>query len=115
MPPLEIEQWYHFAATRDEKGVTKVYKDAEVLASSQSDDFDVPVNDETLKIGGSTFWGNSNMFIGTLDELAIYNGRALSPEEIKSVMEDGINAAAVDRSGKLANAWGKIKASDQTD
>jgi len=112
-PLLEIEKWYHFAVARDEKGVTTVYKDGEVLASSQSDDFDVPANDENLRIGGSTLWGNSNMFIGTLDEFVIYNGRALNSDEIKLIMEDGINAAAVDSSGKLAASWGKIKVSEK--
>jgi len=107
-PLLEPEVWYHFAVTRDGKGITNVYKDGEVLISSPSDDFDVPINEDTMKVGGSTFWGESNMFIGILDELAVYNGRALSSDEIGSAME-GINATAVDRSGKLAATWGKIK------
>jgi len=107
-PALVPEEWYHFAVTRDEDDTSTMYMNGEVRATSQSDNFSVAISEETMKIGGSTLWAESNMFIGMLDELAVYNERALTPDEIISAME-GINVSAVDSSGKLATAWGKIK------
>ena len=46
-------------------------------------------------------------FIGAIDDVAIYK-KALTEEEIQRDME-GIKAAAVFPSGKLATSWGKIK------
>jgi hypothetical protein len=107
-PPQEIGKWYHFAVTRDGKGTLTIYIDGEAKVTSQSADFSVVVNEDTMKIGGSTFWGDSNMVIGALDEIAVYNGRALNSDEIGSAMK-GIDVLAVDRYGKLASTWGRIK------
>ena len=106
-PPLEENKWYHAAVTRDNKGETKIYLDGKMMISSQLDAFVLPKSDSTLTVGGSALWVPSNMFIGTLDELLIYNGKALSENEIQNVM-NGLGAS-VNASGKITTTWGYIK------
>jgi hypothetical protein len=105
--PLDENKWYHAAITRDSKGETKIYLDGKMMISSQLDAFILPTSDNTLTVGGSAKWVPSNMFIGTLDELLIYNGKALSENEIQNVM-NGLGAS-VNSSGKVATTWGYIK------
>jgi hypothetical protein len=47
------------------------------------------------------------MFTGVLDELAIFNGRALSQGEIQHFMESG--NFSVEPGDKLAVTWGSVK------
>ena len=106
-PALKENEWYHAAVTRDDKGETKIYLDGKMLISSQLDAYVLPESDNTLTVGGSAAWVPSNMFIGTLDELFIYNGRALNEHEIQNVM-NGLGAS-VNSSGKITTTWGYIK------
>ncbi|MBC8230871.1 LamG domain-containing protein [bacterium] len=106
-PALQEEKWYHAAVTRDSSGESKIYLDGKMMISSQLDAFVLPESDNTLTVGGSAKWVPSNMFIGALDELLIYNGKALSEHEIQNVM-DGLGAS-VNSSGKAAITWGEIK------
>ena len=106
-PGFKVKQWYHVAVTRDRKGETKIYLDGTERALSQSDDYVFPVNDNALIVWGSNVWGTNNMFIGVLDELAMFNDRALSEGEIQHFMEGmGSNVSWF---GKLAVSWGRVK------
>jgi len=106
-PGFKVNRWYHVAVTRDNKGETKIYLDGEESASSKSDDYVFPTNDNALIVWGSNLWGWNNMFTGALDELAIFKDRALSSKEIQHFM-DGMGTD-VSLSGKLATTWGSLK------
>ncbi len=106
-PGFKVDQWYHVAVTRDAKGETKIYLDGKESISVQSDDYIFPPNDNALIVWGSNVWGTNNMFIGVLDELAIFNDRALSASEIQHFME-GLGAD-VSPAGKIATVWGSLK------
>lgn len=106
-PGFEVDQWYHVAVTRDAKGETKIYLDGKESISAQSDDYIFPPNDNALIVWGSNGFGWNNMFIGVLDELAIFKDRALSASEIQNFMA-GIGAG-VSPAGKIATAWGSLK------
>jgi len=106
-PGFKVKQWYHVAVTRDSKGETKIYLDGTEMAVSKSEDYVFPVNDNALIVWGSNVWGTNNMFIGVLDELAMFNDRALSAGEIHHFMEN--KGTGVSLRGKLATAWGSLK------
>ena len=48
-------------------------------------------------------------FEGIIDDVAIYN-RALTENEIRTDMEEGVSPLAVQSTEKLATTWGNIKA-----
>jgi len=106
-PGFETDQWYHVAVTRDEKGKTKIYLNGKEGVSSETDAYIFPKNDNALIVWGSTVFGWNNMFIGTMDELAIFNARALSDGEIQHFMEG--MGSDVSLLGKLAVSWGSVK------
>ena len=60
-------------------------------------------NDNGLKFNREWY----NMFIGTLDELAIFNDRALSDKEIENFMTGF--GANVSPASKLPTTWGALK------
>jgi hypothetical protein len=109
-PGFKTNQWYHVAVTRDKKGETKIYLDGEDKISSPSDAYILPINDNALIVWGSTVFGWNNMFIGVLDELAIFNNRALSASEIRNFMEN--RGSSVSPVGKLSTVWGRAKKVD---
>lgn len=102
---LSADKWYHVAGTFDGKRVTTWLNgtddghfDAEgKIASSQN-----PVN-----FGKRVEDDNTYFFIGTLDEVAVFNV-ALTEDDVKEVMK-GLSSSAVLASGKLSTSWGKIK------
>ena len=106
-PGFKVNQWYHVAVTRDNKGETKIYLDGNEGVSSESDAYIFPVNTNALIVWGSSVFGENNMFIGIMDELAIFKDRALAANEIQSFMKVG--ETDVSPAGKLATIWGSIK------
>ncbi|GIX07053.1 MAG: hypothetical protein KatS3mg115_1456 [Candidatus Poribacteria bacterium] len=53
----------------------------------------------------------TNFWNGLIDEVALFN-RALSPEEIQALMNEGLEGAlSVDPAGKLSLFWGGLKRS----
>ncbi len=101
--------WYHLAFTIA-KSIAKLYINgtqfgadktlANLVLSDTSRDLFVGCADRNWFFGG------------LIDEFAIFNV-ALSTQDIKNVMDNGlreaINPSAVDYSGKLASKWGNIK------
>ncbi len=106
-PGFKAKQWYHVAVTRDGNGETKIYLDGEEMVSSKAGDYVLPVNTNALIVWGSSVWGTNNMFIGILDELAIFKDRALSANDIQNFMAGG--GTDVSPAGKLATIWGSVK------
>jgi len=102
------EQWYHVAGTYDQKAVRAYVNgqlEAEVAATGN------PVtNDEPLTIGACSTekWPAK----GVIDDVGLFNV-ALSEDDIKSIMENGMEKAAgltaVSPSGKLTTTWASIK------
>ena len=75
--------WKHVVAVRN-CGLLSLYIDGELVAVSESfdpDQYDID-NEETLKIG----FGSVDYFSGLLDDVRIC-GRALKPEEIKTLLK----------------------------
>jgi hypothetical protein len=105
--PLTPEKWYHIAYTYDGK-MARSYVEGSV-------DFEraisgtVVIDITTLAIGAG-YWQNNEYFVGTLDEVRIYD-RALSEAEVKQNYKVTSNSLAVSIAGKLSETWGKIKAS----
>ncbi|MFC1714956.1 LamG domain-containing protein [Candidatus Poribacteria bacterium] len=103
------EQWHHMAGTYDKKSL-KIYRDGEVegelAVSSDPDTVDTP-----LAIGAQHdgFWP----IIGIIDDVALFDV-GLTEKEVRDIMEKGVAEATgvlpVSNAGKLATAWGKIKA-----
>lgn len=102
--PIDSE-WHHFATTYDGEEL-KYYLDGEEVAVYAKTG-DLTSNEEDLTIGcrsnDGTNWG------GILDELALFS-RALTEEEVKSIMDNGLEGfLVVEPSGKLATTWGEIR------
>jgi len=98
----------HVAATYDGAEM-RIYVDGELDAKQdrgpQNTDSATPV------LIGARFTGGapSDFFAGTLDEVALFNV-ALSEEDIKSVMKNGLSPeSAVSPSGKLTTTWGLLR------
>ncbi|MBD3183512.1 hypothetical protein GF312_14550 [Candidatus Poribacteria bacterium] len=106
-PDFVADEWYHCAVTRDESGVTKICLNGKPEVVVNNPSYILPVNENSLILWGSNLWGTNNMFTGVLDEMVIFNGRALSQGEIQHFMESG--SFAVEADDKLVITWGYIK------
>lgn len=100
------DEWHHLAGTYDMKSV-KSYIDGVAEA-------DAPFSDEPDFSPGPLSIGDCSGFPypvkGLMDDVGLFNV-ALTEDEIKSIMNNGLRetATAVSVSGKLAAAWGGIK------
>jgi hypothetical protein len=99
-----LDEWFHFVGVFD-NGNVHTYINGEV-GSSVVEPSDT-VDDGDLPVYIGCVVPDSMLFVGELDELAIYN-RALTEEEIRADMNDGISAA-VEAGGKLAVTWAGVK------
>ena len=108
--PILWGNWHHLAGTFNDKDKNiTIYVDGEEklttkLASS------ITYNQSVLRISNTIYAGGA--VNGLIDEVAIFN-RALTADEVKTLMEKGLNkailGAAVDPSGKLSTTWARIK------
>lgn len=101
---IDDGQWHHIAGTR-EGGTIKLYVDGVEEASMDGADVDVGTNDAALH-----FMSHYDRYMGgVLDEVAIFR-RALSADEIRDLMENGITGVlTVSSLDKLPTAWARIK------
>ncbi|MBD3183464.1 hypothetical protein GF312_14290 [Candidatus Poribacteria bacterium] len=106
-PAFETDRWFHIAITRDEAGEASLYIDGVKKSSSKDPAFALPANDNALMLWGSTAFGQNDMFIGIMDELAIFKNRALSEAEVRNFKET--QSTPVQPSGKLSTTWSSIK------
>ncbi len=99
-------EWHHVATTYDGK-VMYLYIDGD-LDGETATDAEPVLHTDPLVIGGDDR-GAGVQVKGIVDEVALFS-KALSEEDVKSIMEDGLKAAtAVSPAGKLTIAWGSIK------
>ena len=98
--PVADAQWHHVAGTYDKKSL-RVYIDG--VLEDEKPFTDTPdVNTRPLEFGSG---GGEPMMGGAIDEVFISNA-ALTGDDIRELM-GGI--AAVEPTGKLTAAWGKVK------
>jgi len=104
--PISLgKEWVFLTTTHDGKNTVTFYIDGS-FDSEKVQPVGKP-NNFPLLVGQD---GVGNFGAGTIDEVAIFN-RALTEEEIKRLMEEGVKAfAAVAFSGKLTTTWASIKA-----
>jgi len=108
---LEVDRWYHFAATWDSAtGEASFYQDG-TLVQSKNGAGTITVNTVSLLIGQRT-GGCTGNFSGTIDEVAVFNA-SLTEDDVADIMTEGLSEAlgmaAVSPSGKLATTWASIK------
>lgn len=105
----EPGQWTHTAVVVTESGGTdtiQVYVNGEPGGAPGRLGME---DSEGIFHMGSHKNPTSNVWLGTIDEVALFD-KALSQAEIKSLMARGIvGFQAVDSMGKLAASWGSIK------
>jgi len=107
-------QWYHVAGViNNEDGTIKAYVDGELKHDQQFDKGDTPGTPTAIWAGGAP---EANRLIsGLIDEVGFFNV-ALTQDDIKSIMNDGLARTtgfeAVAPSGKLTTTWGSIKKTD---
>ena len=101
----EMNKWIHIATAYSAKeGKIRFYINGELDAES-----DWGNNPGVLDPGRIGDWNGSRQWQGLLDEFVIFN-TVLSEDDIKSVMNDGIEGGlAVDPKAKLAVTWGSLK------
>ena len=104
---LELELATESAVFMRQAHVKKPHPFFQRGATRSGDSCLLPINSNTLTVWGSTGFGAGNMFIGALDELVIFNGRAFSQKEIQYFMDTG--AFAVEPAGKLVTSWSQTK------
>ncbi len=99
-------KFVHVAFTND-TDTAHIYIDGESVVDAA-----VPgklgANDDPWRIGQDCDRAQY-IFAGIIDEVRLWN-RALSEEEINTFMDQGVDALAVEATGKLSTIWGRLKA-----
>ena len=108
--PLADGKWHHVAGTYDKKALRAYVdgkEDAKLAATDEPTDVDYDVAIGNNDLGAASF------VKGIIDDVGLFNV-ALTEDEINDIMKEGVGRAtgvsAVSSAGKLATAWGKIKA-----
>ena len=103
-----FNQWVHVVGVFERKGEVALFVDGELVRSIPSDS----QGKEDIDTKSPFYIGRRHAgerWKGILDEIRVYN-RALDEEEIQQNFEArGGLAHAVERAGKLAITWGRIK------
>ena len=104
--PMPTGEWLHLAMTYNGEEIA-IYANGEVETTVPASG-EIPASDGELRIGRGDPAG---YFTGIIDEVGIFRV-ALSQDEIKEIMSDGLEAAilSVEPMGKLVETWGNIKA-----
>ena len=109
---IENGVWYHLAYLFDADGgdsAVRLLLDGVEEASGIHGDAAANADESPVWIGELDA-NRGFAWKGALDEVAVWSG-ALSDEEIAETMEEGINLLlSVDPQGRLAAAWGRLKA-----
>lgn len=109
--PIKADTWYHVTATWIASKKTLGFYLNGVLQTGVGTAPASPGTQKILNIARRSDGNTDTYFDGIVDEFAIFN-RALTEEEIKTLMSKGLRTlASVSSSGKLINIWGKIKSS----
>ncbi|MFQ6042346.1 MAG: LamG domain-containing protein [Candidatus Poribacteria bacterium] len=105
--PLPENEWVQVAGTYDGKQL-KVYVNGE-LAKAADVEGNPWASPEQVYIGADPGCGNRCQWVGVIDEIAVFNV-TLNDDDIKTLSKGYENASAVSPTGKLATAWGNLKA-----
>ena len=103
----DTEKFVHVAFTND-TDKTKIYIDGKEVVEADTPG-KLGANDDPWRIGQDCDRLNY-VFAGIIDEVRLWN-RALSEEEIKTFMDQGVDALDVEAIGKLSTTWGRLKTS----
>ena len=103
---VPLDQWTHVAATYDGANAV-VYINGEIDKEEPQTGV-LLTTDNPVYIGGSQFW-DPRFFDGLIDDAVLFNV-ALTQDDIKSLMENGLSATlAVSSAGKLIATWAQMK------
>jgi hypothetical protein len=103
---VPLEEWTHVAATYD--GANAVLYINGEIDKEEPQTGALLTTDNPVYIGASQFW-DPRFFDGLMDDAALFNV-ALTQDEIKSLMENGLSATlAVSSAGKLVTTWAQMK------
>ena len=110
---VSIEEWHHVVMTYDgsskAEGV-KIYVDGIEKALAPSWDALTKTTKTDLSMNFGARDGGSTLYDGIIDEVGIYN-RVLDEDEVTQNFETEEINLAVKPAGKLAEKWGRMKAS----
>ena len=109
MPENFEDDWHHVAFTGSGKSM-EIWIDGKIVAERGGVGAFVRGNDRAWHIGGRA----GTTFEGSVDEVGVFDV-VLSKADINSIKDKGLGnvlGLAVDPSGKVTTAWGKIKTRD---
>lgn len=108
----ELNTWIHLAGTYDSAAKSDhlgVYVNG-VRVGSSTRPGNTAVTANPVEIGR---WGGGSYFVGTIDEVAIFNA-VLSEDDMQTIIEHGLTKVlagkAVEASNKLTTTWAYLKA-----
>ncbi|MDE0467617.1 MAG: LamG domain-containing protein [Candidatus Poribacteria bacterium] len=102
----ETGEFVHIAFTNDTKK-TKIYYDGKEVQEGDTPG-KLKANDDPWRVGQDCD-RLQYVFAGIIDEVRLWN-RALSEDEINTFMDQGVEALAVEATGKLSTTWSRLKA-----
>jgi hypothetical protein len=105
---FDTDEWYFAAAVVDtENGFIKVYSNGDMVIQQVIPTGDTPGEPTQIWVGASP---EAYQWIGgVIDDVAFFNV-ALSEDDLKSIMDNGImESGAVDYAGKLSATWAQVK------
>lgn len=107
-----LNTWIHLAGTYDSAAKSDhlgVYVNG-VRVGSSTRPGNTAITDNPVEIGR---WGGGSYFVGTIDEVAIFN-KVLSEDDIQTIIEHGLAKVlageAVEALNKLTTTWASLKA-----
>ena len=108
----ELNTWIHLAGTYDSTAKADhlgVYVNG-VRVGSSTRPGNTAITDNPVEIGR---WGGGSYFVGTIDEVAIFN-KVLSEDDMQTIIEHGLAKVlageAVEALNKLTTTWASLKA-----
>jgi len=99
---IELGHWQHLAATVDSSGNMLLYKDGRHVGTGKTNRSLRKVT-RTKNYVGRSNWDTDDYYKGSIDDLAVYD-RALSPEEIKLLVNPAARGPAPKRTRSKAPA-----------
>ncbi|MDE0484010.1 MAG: LamG domain-containing protein [Candidatus Poribacteria bacterium] len=109
-PVITDDGWHHLAGVFGEDEGLVIYTDGEEVGKQAYSKPSLDANPSRMRIGDGSDGGHQCE--GLLDEVALFDV-PLSQEDIKTVMEEGLERAtgflAVEPESKLTTIWGKLK------
>ena len=114
---MVTDKWQFIAVTVTRGKASFLYRDSEEVARTETIDTtsDISCPEYTLYFGSIRGCGQESgwYFNGLIAEVALFNGLALTKDDIDKIMAEGLRSIlAVASAGKLTTTWATIKAQD---